>query len=107
MPTDEPILQTPTHSVTEVEVTALGLPVSRVAPVVIATLAGLVPAAVIARDVGLGVAAAIAFCPGAAVGVVQLLLRDKPPGWVFQFVETKLTGAHMSPLHPRRPCRDL
>jgi hypothetical protein len=107
MPADEPIMQTPTHSVTEVEVTALGVPVSRFASVAIATLAGLVPAAIIARDVGLPMAAPVAFGPGAAVVVIQYLLRDKPPGWVFQFVETKLTGAHMSPLHPRRPCRDL
>ena len=106
MPPDQTIDRTSTHSVTEVEVSALGLPISRFKWVIIVSLAGLLPAIKVAEVAGLPVAAALVFGPALCVGAVQLLLQSKPPGWFREWLETRLTGGHLSPLQSQRSCLD-
>ena len=96
---DEPLRQTPTHTAEEVEGRVLGLDLSRVKWVLLALVVGLVPGFLCIGPWGLSWATLIMFGPALLGAAVQyFLLQDKPPRWFFQWLETRLTGAHVSPL---------
>lgn len=107
MNSDEPLLQTVTHSVSETEGSLFGLSLSRIVWVVIVTVVALIPGTVAIPVLGFPIAAAIIFGPGLVVGFLQLVLfQNKPPGWFFQWIETKITGGHLSPLKSNHSCLD-
>jgi hypothetical protein len=97
---DEALRQTSTHAVAETDGRVLGLELKRMIGVLFALVAGLLPGWFIATVVSLPLAACVVFGPALVVLVVQFaLLQGKPPGWFLNWLDTRLTGGHLSPLH--------
>ena len=95
------------RATTETDGAALGLDLTRLKWVVAALLAGLLPGWLLAPAIGLPLAAGIIFGPAALVALVQLaLFQDRPPGWFMDWLDTRLTGAHLTPLHFHHSCLD-
>ena len=100
---DEPLSQKPSHSSLETDGRVLGLDLGRVISVCLALLFGLLPGFVCVEPLGLLWASVIMFGPAFLVAVFQLLfLQDKPPGWLNDWLRTRLTGGHLSPLGDRK-----
>ncbi len=96
---DEPLQQTPTHAAAEAEGALFGLDLSRLKWIVIAVIVGMVPGLLLAPTLGLPLAATIIFGPACLTAFVQLVLfQNRPPGWFIQSIDTKVTGAHLTPL---------
>ena len=69
-----------------------------------AILLGLLPGSLVIGTFGLVWAAISIFGPALIVAMFQFLfLQDKPPGWLFDWLETRLAGGHMSPLRDHKP----
>ena len=99
MSNDELLRLTSTHAVAETEGRVLGLDLMRLKWVVLALGAGLVPGWLAATVVSLPMAGCVVFGPALAVTVIQfVLLQDKPPGFFINWLDTRLTGGHLSPL---------
>ena len=98
---DEPLRHTSTHAATETDGRAFGLDLTRLIWVVLALGAGLVPGWLLSTVLSLPVAACIIFGPALVVTIIQfVLLQDKPPGWFINWLDTRLTGGHLTPLRP-------
>lgn len=99
---DEPLNQIATHAADETEGRVSILDLARVKWVVLALLSGLLPGYMTLQTFGLAWAAIALFGPAVMVTLIQFfLLQDQPPGWFLDWVETRLTGAHLSMLnHP-------
>ena len=99
MDEDEPLRQLPTHSADESEGSVMGVSIASMKWVVLALIAGVLPGFLLIVPLGLLWGAVIIFGPPVAVAAFQILfLQDKPPGWFFQWLETRLLGGHLSPL---------
>ena len=99
MLSDEPLRQTPTHAAGETDGRAFGLELPRLKWVLLALLGGLLPGWACSEAFGLLWGAAVMFGPAVLVGVIQFtLFQGLPPGWLRDWFETRVTGAHLSPL---------
>lgn len=97
---DESLLQVFTHVADENCGRLSGLDLARVKWVVLALVIGLLPGFALLESFGLGWASIAMFGPAVLVALFQLLfLQDRPPGWLLSWVETRLTGAHLSLLN--------
>ena len=104
MKPEEPLHQTILPAGQETEGRLWGLDLSRVKWVVLALVLGLLPGFATVELLGLAWASLIMFGPPFCVAAFQFFfLQDQPPGWLSDWVETRLTGGHLSPLRGRDP----
>lgn len=96
---DEPLRTNRPHCVEEREGRFMGITLSRSPWLVGAFILGVLLAVFLIERVGLKSAALALFGPPAVLVVLEsLVLRNLPPGYAFNWLETKILGGNLSEL---------